>query len=237
MGRDCKANQALAWSLFVSFFIGWRLTAEGAGHLMHLSRTRGRLAARERSLPACPGGVGRAALPADGSVNRFINSGESIMSRRFTPLSTAIAVATASLIIGIAGCASSRTSDEPAGLSQDADTKPTLAEATPTNPLDRTSEPNAVDTSTTVAMPAETPAPAAPVASIEPQPAQTSDAMPSSPPATDVSAAPAIPAQTQQTYPADTSSSSATTSSTADTSNSSYNSNADQALPPRRDRH
>src|SRR5689334_20867760 len=112
------------------------------------------------------------------------------MSRKFTPLSTTVAAATAGLIIGIAGCASTRSSDEHVAQSQDADTTPTLAQATPTNPLDATSQPNATDT-TTVAMPAETPAPAAPVASIEPQPAQPiSEATPPAAPVTDVSAAP-----------------------------------------------
>ena len=62
------------------------------------------------------------------------------MSRKFNPLSTTVALATATLVIGIAGCASTRSSDEVAGLSRDADTTPTLAQATPTNPMDTTSQ-------------------------------------------------------------------------------------------------
>lgn len=156
------------------------------------------------------------------------------MSRKFNPLSTAVAVATASLVIGIAGCASHRSADETAGLSRDADTQPTLAQATPTNPLDTTSQPNAMD-STTVAMPAETPSAAIPPAAIsDTQPATAPVQTEMTTTTTTETTAPVAPAyQSSPEIPASTAS---TTTTTTDTS-SSNNYNNEQALPPRQDRH
>ena len=161
------------------------------------------------------------------------------MSRRFTRLSTTVAIATASLIVAVAGCASQRTSEETASLSQDADTQPTLAQATPTNPLDNTAAPPSASEMAnppvvaSADMPSTAPAPA-----VITEPAATDTVSQPMPAQTDTTAVtPAAPVQSTTpayTPPSDTSSSTSM-ASTTDTTSSSYSS--DQTLAPRRDRH
>lgn len=159
------------------------------------------------------------------------------MSRTFNPVSTAVAIATAGLVIAIAGCASQRTNDENVGLSQDADTTPTLAQATPTNPLDNANTAPGTDMPGTTASTYPSAAPAYP--STASLPADTGTAMPAESTATTTMPGTAsYPSSSTDSSMAGMDNSTAPTTSTYNNPPSSDTSGgSDQALPPRPDRH
>lgn len=165
------------------------------------------------------------------------------MSRKFNPVSAGVAAVTATLILGVAGCAMgtrTETTDQTdsAGLSRDdvdnsqapnqvaqADMPSTTAMDTPASPA------------TTVALPAE-PAPvAAPMsndsAAIPPADASQPMAGTSTYPDNTVGTSPSTAVNTTPSTPS-TSSSTASTASSNDMSGSNYSS--DSSLPPRTDR-
>ncbi|WP_457424060.1 hypothetical protein [Roseateles sp. P5_E7] len=137
------------------------------------------------------------------------------MSKRFNPLSTGVAIATAGLILGIAGCAGTRT--DTAGLSRES-----------------------TDNSQAVVAQADTPVMPAPVATvaaapvIEPAPAAVPMASDTAaiPPADQ---APAITTTTTTTYPSspEPSTSVSTTTTTPAAPVTTVN---EEPLPPRSDR-
>jgi hypothetical protein len=150
------------------------------------------------------------------------------MSKRFNPVSTAIAVATASVLVAIGGCAATR-SDDNAALSHEPNRNPeSMAE--PGAPQDalNPSAMTAPAEPTTVAM-AE-PAPAAEVATPIQQPLQQDTVIAQG----DTSATPAVPPQTAPTYTEAPMSTAGTSSTTA--TNQAPLSSDSETLPPRADR-
>jgi hypothetical protein len=157
------------------------------------------------------------------------------MSRKFTPLSTGVAAATATLILGIAGCA---MNSQPASTTDQTDTAGLSREST-----DNSQAP-VVAQADTSAMPAATASPAtdvtpAAVPAAEPAPVTTT-AM-----ANDGATVPLMdqpPAAGTPTYPSSTASTdtSASTPSASSTTVPGIDANttptSDRALPPRSDR-
>lgn len=177
------------------------------------------------------------------------------MSSKFSPLSAAVAAATAGVILTVAGCAmGTRSSEntEVAGLSRDADTSPTLAQATPTNPLDDSatnpgiaSSADMPGTTTASSYPATTPMPADTASTTSASSGAWNGAQATSPGGMQGDTAPASAAATPPstststpTYPDSSaqpsSASDNTTAGGTASSNGSYG--ADQPLPPRSDR-
>lgn len=146
------------------------------------------------------------------------------MSKRFTPLSTAIAVATASVLVAIGGCAATR-SDDNAALSHEPNRNPeSMAEAgAPQDALNPSTTAPAEPATVAMAEPAPAPEVAAPIQ----QPLQQETVIAQG----DTSATPAVPPQTAPAYTeAPSSTSSTSTASQAPISSDS------ETLPPRADR-
>lgn len=170
------------------------------------------------------------------------------MSRRFNPVSAGVAAVTATVILGIAGCAMgtrTETTDQTdsAGLSREANMNsqaPVQGDTSSTMPSTTAMDTPAPSStsSTTVALPAE-PAPvAAPMANDTAAipPADTSQPMASTStyPSTTASTSSNTAVNTTPSTPSTSSGTTSTTSST-DMSGSSNNSNY-SSLPPRTDR-
>ena len=166
------------------------------------------------------------------------------MSRRFNPVSAGVAAVTATVILGIAGCAMgtrTETTDQTdsAGLSREANMNsqaPVQGDTSSTMPS-TTAMDTPATSSTTVALPTEPAPAAAPMANDTAAipPADTSQPMAST------STYPSTTASTSSetavnTTPSTPSTSSSTTSTTSSTDMSSSNNSSYSSLPPRTDR-
>ena len=156
------------------------------------------------------------------------------MSKRFNPLSTAVAIATATVLVAAGGCAmGTRSNDDNAALSHEPDRSPkSMEQGAPSSALDQSAM-----TTTTVET---SPAPVVQLSEASPaiQPAQETTVIAQG----DTSATPAVPPQTSAplytSSSTDTTAATTTTTTTPSTSSTdtSLRSGSDQPLAPRADR-